>query len=84
MVEEMLAARGICVSTKPCANGHKFGRRFQSDPPRAPARGDNGISMKSSSPSPAKLTGSGVRSISTALSRRFDPESGRPPAAQRL
>ena len=68
MVEEMLAARGICVTYETVRQwGKKFGKAFADQiRQRAPARGDNGIWMRSSSRSPASHTGSGAPSIRTA------------------
>jgi transposase-like protein len=51
MVEEMLAARRICVTYETVRQwGKKFGKAFSDQiRQRAPARGDNGIWMRSSS-----------------------------------
>jgi putative transposase len=50
MVEEMLAARGICVTYETVRRwGKKFGKAFSDQlRQRAPARATNGIWMKSS------------------------------------
>src|SRR5208337_970669 len=72
MVEEMLAARGICVTYETVRQwGKKFGKAFADQiRRRAAARGDkwqtNGIWMKSWSRSPARRTGFGAPSIRMA------------------
>ena len=69
MVEEMLAARGICVTYETVRQwGKKFGKAFSDQiRQRAPARGDKWhIWMRSSSRSPASNTGFGAPSIKMA------------------
>ena len=69
MVEEMLAARGICVTYETV---RQWGKKFRQGIRRsgsASARllaATNGIWMRSSSRSPASHTGSGAPSIRTA------------------
>jgi putative transposase len=68
MVEEMLAAHGICVIDETVRQwGTKFGKAFSNRiRQRAPARGDNGAWMRSSSQSPVSNTGFGAPSIRMA------------------
>src|SRR4029077_489211 len=68
MVEEMLAARGICVTYETVRQwGKKFGKAFSDQiRQRAPARGDNGIWMRASSRLLASRTGCGAPSIKMA------------------
>ena len=62
MVEEMLSARGICVTYETVRQwGKKFGKAFSDQiRQRAPAAATNGIWMRSSSRSPANNTGFGA------------------------
>ena len=68
MVEEMLAARGICVTYETVRRwGKKFGKAFSDQfRQRAPARGDKWHMMKSSSRLPVSNTGFGAPSIKMA------------------
>ena len=71
MVEEMLAARGICVTYETVRQwGKKFGKAFADQiRVRAPVAATSGIWMKSWSPSPARRTGCGAPSIRMASAR---------------
>ena len=79
MVEEMLATRGICVTHETVRQwGKKFGKAFSDQiRQRAPARGDNGIWMRSSSRSPASNTGLACRRSEWLRSRCPGPASKR-------
>ena len=68
MVEEMLAARGICVTYETVRQwGKKFGKAFADQiRRRTPPAAINGMWMRSSSRSRASSTGSGAPSIKTA------------------
>jgi hypothetical protein len=65
MVEEMLAARGICVTYETVRQwAAKFGETIADQiRQRAPARATNGIRTKSSFRSPESHTGLGAQSI---------------------
>src|ERR1700754_1631647 len=86
MVEEMLAARGISVTDETIRQGGlKFGREFANRiRRRAPRRGDKWHLDEVVIPSPARSTGSGVRSIRRALFSMSSSRAGairRPPNA---
>ena len=68
MVEEMLSARGICVTYETVRQwGKKFGKAFSDQiRQRAPARGDKWHMEEASSRSLASRTGCGAPSIKMA------------------